>query len=204
MSPVYDGRVQWTGDNPFIYVQGAGATDWTALALYFRIAAGGAGHGHAILVLEHPYEPERPGTRRCLTDAPDLWADLERRFVRRFPLFRPAGAALDCVEVVAGAQFDRETTPGGADHLERGCSDGRELALHWYGLRTPIAVAQDPSESATGQHVMLAVFRPATSAEIRVDGAALPGQVIDRDFLGGRHPSAALALSETWIDPRNG
>lgn len=204
MSPVYNGPVQWTGDNPFIYLRGDGATDWTALALYFRIAAGSAGHGHAILVLEHPYEPERAGTRRCLTDAPDVWADLERRFVRRFPLFRPAGAALDRVEVVIGTQFDRETTPDGANHFERARSEGHELALHWHGLRTPIAVAQEPSESATGQHVMLAVFRTAASAEIRVDGGALPGQVIERDFLGGRHPSAALALSETWIDPGNG
>ena len=55
--------------------------------------------------------------------------------------------------------------------------------------------------SATGRHQMYSVFVEAQRGMIAVNGAALPGNVIQRNFLDRRMSTAFLAFSETWITP---
>jgi hypothetical protein len=193
------GIVDWTGDNPFVYLKTDPSGDWSSLSLFFRVVASDKGRGNVMLVLEHPYDVERLGCRVCFTDNEPLARDLIERFVKRFGLFRPAHEALAKLEIIDNATFGTSHSYPGAvtEHAES--ADGRSASLTWRNLQTPFAADVPADQTQTGEHVMLSIFQPADSAEVIVDGTSLPGTTVERDFFGGRAQSAALAHSETWI-----
>lgn len=198
---VRQGVMDWTGDNPFVYLKTDPAGDWSSLSLYFRVAASDHGAGHAILVLDRPYEPGAVGAvRLCLTDNAPLARYLIDGFVRKFGLFRPAGQLLDDIPVVAGAVFHTEVSyPARHAEVAEVAAEGLRVALIWEGLGQAFAVDVPPEKSQTGIHEMFSVFHPATSARVEVNGTPLPGTTVDRDFFDRRAQSAALAHSETWV-----
>ena len=198
--PIRSGAVEWTGDNPFIYLKEDPERDWSALSLFFRITASQHGVGHAMLVLEDPNGVDDRATRRLLTDNLPLAEYLLGSFVKRFVLFRPF-QGWEQLEVVEDARFS--TDAGDRNWLEHATSADGSLtaAMRWSGLGTPTAVDLAPTMSATGEHEMFSVFRTAESASVEIDGRALAGHTIERDFLNSRSQSAALALSETWVNP---
>lgn len=199
MTTVRAGVVDWTGDNPFVYLKTDPAGDWSSLSLFFRVVCSDKGRGNVILVLENPYEADRGGVRACFTDNEPLARDLIERFVKRFGLFRPAHAALSRLEMVTDASFGvRHDYPGLVTEYAETPS-GRSASLTWRGLQAAFAADVPADQTQTGEHVMLSIFQPATSAEVVVDGMALAGSTVERDFFGGRAQSAALAHSETWI-----
>src|SRR4051812_18927162 len=89
--PVLPGNVEWSGDNPFIYLSGDGTTEnWATLATFFRIAVSPHGAGCVTIVLEDPYGTDgRTGHGLCISDNDELARYLIDAFVSRFPLFRP-------------------------------------------------------------------------------------------------------------------
>ncbi|MDI3325198.1 NAD-dependent dehydratase [Pontibacterium granulatum] len=200
MNSIRTGKVDWTGDNPFIYLKTDPKGDWSSLSLYFRIAASDYGRGQAILVLENPYQKEDTNAvRLCLTDNLELARYLVDQFVRRFGLFRPA-VALDTLEYVADARF--ETLADYPAHVtERATSDSHNLQIDmiWKDLQDTFAVALPPAETQTGEHEMFCVFQPASSACVEINGQAITGQTVERDFLDRIAQSAALANSESWV-----
>ena len=92
-----------------------------------------------------------------------------------------------------------EMTPDAYAVEVASASTGRAASMRWSDLHDPFAVALPPAESATGGHEMFSVFRLASAVHLVVDGATLPGSPVKRMFLGREGPSAALALSETWV-----
>ena len=48
------GRVEWSGENPGIYLKTAGGTAYSTLALFFRVVLSPFGRGHAAIVLGEP------------------------------------------------------------------------------------------------------------------------------------------------------
>ena len=200
MNSIRTGKVDWTGDNPFIYLKTDSEGDWSSLSLYFRIAASDYGRGEAILVLENPYQKEDSNAvRQCLTDNLELAQYLIEKFVRRFGLFR-AAVALDNLEYISDATFKTE-----ADYpSQQACtaysqSTDTTLSMVWKGLADPFAVALPPAETQTGEHEMFAIFQPASSAMVEVNGKPLAGTTVERDFLNRIAQSAALANSESWV-----
>jgi hypothetical protein len=194
------GKVDWTGDNPFIYLKNDQDSDWSCLALFFRIVASDHGRGSVILVLENPYEEEAEGTRVCMTDNPELSKYLLEEFVKKFGLFRPCGALLDRIEVISESEFLTEADyPSRHTEKAKNMTRNMEISLVWEGLKSPFAVSLPKSESQTSAHQMLSVFQPASAAHILVNGDRLQGNTVDRDFFGGRAQSASLAHSESWI-----
>ncbi len=198
--PVRPGTVEWTGDNPFIYLKTDLDRDWSSLSLFFRITASRHGVGHAMLILERPFEPAAGAARLLFCDNEPLATFLRDEFFARFALFRPFDG-WEGVDTLAGAWF--ESAPGERDWTERARSaDGaRTASMTWTGLSDPFAVDLPPKLSSTGEHEMFSVFRTAASGSVTVDGRTLDGGTVERDFLNGRSQSAALALSETWIAP---
>ncbi len=199
MDYVRKGKVDWTGDNPPIYLKTDPAGNWTTLSLFFRVNGSDHGRGNMILVLQDPYgEQAGQSVRLCVTDNAPLAQYLLDDFVRKFVLFRPAKRALDDLEIISGATFSTE-----ADYprhvTEIANFGGRQVAMRWNDMQDMFAVAQPPKDSATGIHEMFSVFQPAGSAAVLVDGIALPGQTVERDFFDRRTQSAALAHSESWI-----
>jgi len=200
MSSIRTTKVDWTGDNPFIYLKTDPEGDWTSLSLYFRIAASDHGRGEVILVLENPYQKEDDrAVRQCFTDNLPLAQYLVENFVRRFGLFRPA-VALDQLVYTADACFTTQATyPEQQVCSARSSSSGDTLSMIWRGLGEPIAAALPPEETQTGEHEMFAIFQPASSAAVEVNGKALAGTTVERDFMNRIAQSAALANSESWV-----
>src|SRR5690606_12810194 len=68
-SPVNPGRVEWSGENPGIYLKDASG-NWQALAVFFRVVTSPLGRGAGVLVLGAPGDtanhPRAPNV--CLTD----------------------------------------------------------------------------------------------------------------------------------------
>lgn len=198
---VRQGKVEWSGENPFIYLKTEPDGDWSVLALSFRVTVSDHGLGHTILVLEDPYRQDASGdlVRFCITDNVAMASFLVDGFVRNFEVFRRA-VALESVVYLEGSRFRRAAE---GDRYTESCrgADGREVELAWEGAGAPFAVDVPPARSGTGRHEMFSVFRTAQDASVTVDGRRLPGQPVTRDFFGGRSRSAGLAFSETWVLP---
>ncbi|MEV0669339.1 hypothetical protein [Mycobacterium sp. NPDC050441] len=194
---VLPGKVDWTGDNPFIYLKTDPEGDWSSLSLFFRITASDHGTGHLTLVVTDPYDSER-ASALGLTDNAALARFLIEDFVSKFALFRPTNA-LESVKLHTNAEFSKEVTDTYRVETARDSLSGVEVAMRWERLQASFAVHQPAAESGTGRHEMLSVFLPAGSAYVTVDGAPLPGAAVERDFFGSRAQSAGLALSESWV-----
>lgn len=197
---VRPGAVDWTGDNPFIYLKTHSEGEYTCLALFFRIALSEYGPGQAMLVLESPYDARDDRARRvCLTNNATLARYLIDAFVKRFALFRPCGPLLDEMPIVAGATFAAED-PDGRTHIERASApDGTRLSMRWEQLSEPFMADVPANLTQTGTHEMFSVFQPAGTARIEVNGQRVAGHTSERDFFGRSAQSAALAYSETWV-----
>lgn len=202
---VRPGPVEWTGDNPFIYLKTDAAGDWSSLSLYFRIALSPFGPGQAMLVLEAPYDAQAPAAARVmLTDNQRMGRYLLDEFVRHFMLFRPSANLLKRLEIVDDAVF--ESQADARQHTQVARSPGKDVALEmrWTDLREPFMATVPAQMTQTGRHEMYTVFQPAGAATVRVDGRALPGTTVERDFFGGRAQSASLAHAETWVRAADG
>nr|WP_321327907.1 NAD-dependent dehydratase [Alcaligenes faecalis] len=201
MTGIKTGTLDWTGDNPFIYLKTDPEQDWSSLSLYFRIASSAYGSGQVILVLDKPYEDgEDSDTRLLITDNKPLAEYLVQDFVRHFGLFRKA-VALDKLQVLGDGVFQTVNRfPELVSESVTSASAGLTVELQWHQMTQPaICVDLPQSQTQTQKHEMMCVFHPAQQARVLINGTALPGNTIERDFNGSRAQSASLANSETWV-----
>lgn len=200
MDGIKTGQLDWTGDNPFIYLKTNEQEDWSSLSLYFRIASSAYGQGKVILVLDQPYQHNPSNLNRVvLTDNLALARYLITDFVRHFALFRQA-VALDELRYIEDAQFSTQNHFP-QQHIETAYSPSLNMRvdLVWHDLQQAICVDLPAHLTQTQKHEMMCVFHPALRAQVLINGDALPGQTIERDFNATRAQSASLANSETWV-----
>ena len=199
-SPVIPGSVVWSGDNPGIYLQDDKG-EWQSLAVYFRVVTSPHGSGSGIVLLGAPRAASGwPASQNlCIATNQPLLRWLVSDFVAKFASFRGMAGLQNMTYMAAtsastsgdGSSFHEETLEGA----------GVSASLRWEDLSAPFAADVPPAQSATGEHRMLSVFVEAQRASIRVNGMALPGKIIERDFLGRRMKTSFLAFCETWIAP---
>ena len=201
MTGIKTGTLDWTGDNPFIYLKTDAEQDWSSLSLYFRIASSDFGSGQAILVLDNPYEVGNgTETRLMVTDNQPLAEYLLAEFVRHFGLFRKA-VALDHLKIVADGVFTTTNRfPNVVVESVASQGAGVTIDMQWHDMQqAAICVDLPQSQTQTQKHEMMCVFHPAQSAQVLINGEALQGTTVERDFNGTRAQSASLANSETWV-----
>ena len=198
------GRVEWSGENPGIYLKNDPAgTRYDVLALFFRVVLSPYGRGHAGLVLGAPDEvrgwPKVPNL--IMTDNQRLMRRIVDGWVTRMPTFigkagLDAMTWLDCDSV--------EKRPGDLKgrYSETLRGSGVTLELIWRDMGPPLPVEVTKENSATKAHEMYSVFLEAKAAEVRINGTKLRGQVADRQFFGRTMSTAFLAFSETWVTPQ--
>ncbi len=200
-TPVNPGRVEWSGENPGIYLKHSQDGDWATLAIFFRVVLSPHGRGHTMIVLERPDEAagHPQAANLCLTDNQRLSRYLVEEFMSRFPSFRDRAG----LGAMTWLGLDTVVTGGDMKHhySETACGGGVETAMTWKRLGEPFAVEVTPAQSATGAHDMYSVFFEAADAEVRVDGRRLGGKVVSRQFFGRTMSTAFLAVSETWVTP---
>lgn len=197
------GRVDWSGENPGIYLKSDPASDaYDTLALFFRVVLSPYGRGHAAIVLGAPDQargwPDVPNL--IMTDNQRMMRWIVDGWVQKMPTFvaKPGLKAmtwLDCNAV--------EKRPGDLKtrYSESLRGSGVTLQMIWTDIGDPVPVEVTKENSATKAHEMYSVFLEAKSAQVILNGTPLPGQVADRQFFGRKMSTAFLAFSETWVTP---
>lgn len=200
-SPLNPGTVDWSGENPGIYLREREDTPWLALSVFFRVVLSPHGRGTGIVVLGAPGEargfPDVPNL--CVGDNDKLMRWLVAEFVSKFGAFRGM-AGLGAMPYLKLARAETQAE-GRRYYEETVAANNAEVRLRWENLGDPVAADVPVALSATQGHQMYSVFQSAERGTITINGNALPGRATMRDFLGRRMSTAFLAFSETWIRP---
>lgn len=201
--PVNPGKVEWSGDNPGIYLKETDDGDWRRLSVYFNIVLSPYGRGKAIVVLNEPDQAiGLDGGNVCITDNPDMTEYLLENFLRKFPTFKGrAGLQHMTMQTLKGSKTSGDAKPGGW-YEETLWSHTTRLSMNWQKIGQPFAVEVSAEQSATGEHDMYSMFLEAGDGSISIDNKELIGKVVKRPFFGISMSSAFLAFSETWVTPQ--
>lgn len=203
VSPINPGQVEWSGENPGIYLQDREDGPWTTLATFFRIVASGHGRGHALILLEAPTRDDHPtdACNICIADNMPLAKYLVTDFVAKFPSFSVGRPALRTLryEPLTDVASEGDAIGFYAEHVR---SDSFAISLKWEELGQPIAMHMPVELTGTREHEMYSVLVESRRASITVNGRILPGRLGPRSQASLRTTSAFLYFSETWVRPR--
>ena len=198
--PINPGRVDWSGENPGMYLKETQEGPFVTLISFFRVVTSPHGKGHAAFMLLDPQGDGRSRGRPnlCLTDNEPLADYLRRGFVAHFGAFRNA-KGLDSVQYQPGWDFVAGGN-GASAHTEWFRSSAGQVNLTWSDLSEPFLVEFDRERSATGKHEMISLFFDARAASATINGKGVSGRPFPREFAGRKDSSTAfLAFSETWV-----
>ncbi len=192
----FPGTVDWSGENPGIFLKSNPAGPFTTLASFFRVILSPLGRGHALVLVQPPNEYLRTAAT-CLTDNEPLARWLVADFVSKFGAFQ----GVDGLAHMAYRKIDSVESSGDPRNIYSETVKAGDLtvALTWSGLGLPFCFANPPELSATGRHHMPSLFIGCLDASIQVNGKRLPGSPIPREVAGRKITSAMLAFAETWV-----
>ena len=199
--PVTPGTVDWTGENPGILLTRPDGS-FSAMALFFRVAWSPAGSGQLLLLYGTPHNVEAtPGAPNLLLgDNADLADYLMENFIGKLAAFREA-APFHAVTYQPATAIRTSGDPMSHRYTETVASPETCVELVWEDLEPPRALELTPDQTGTKEHVMFTLLVPAKSAQIIVDGHALPGEVGTRVQAGMETTTAFLYFAETWVIP---
>jgi hypothetical protein len=197
---IQPGEVDWSGENPGMYLRASAAGPFVTLISFFRVVLSPHGKGHAAFMLFDPFGDGRGADKPnlCITDNEPLAEYLRKGFVAHFGAFKGA-SGLERLRVVPGWDF---IASGDAKsvHTEWFRSVVGQVQLTWGGLEDSYYLRLPKEKSATGKHVLLSLFVDSREAGATINGVAAPGRAFPREFAGKADASTAfLAFSETWL-----
>ena len=198
------GRVDWSGENPGIYLkEHESDANYATLALFFRVALSPYGRGHAAIVLGAPEVSSGCPhvSNLIMTDNQRLMRWIVDGWVCKMPTFI-SRAGLDAMTWLDCDSVEKRPSNLKSRYSETLRGSGVTLEMIWRDIGPPLPVEVTKENSATKEHEMYSVFLEARDAEVRINGTALPGAVADRQFFGRTMSTAFLAFSETWITPQ--
>lgn len=198
-SPIHPGPVDWTGENPGIYLKDSQDGPWTGLMTFFRIVWSPHGMGHGAVVLDQPgVEKGLPEAHNfCITDNQPLARFLVAEFFSNFMSFR-VSPGIKAMSYLPLTEVRRAGDPR-TKYQEIVKSTDFEVVMTWDRLGTPYAVDMPPHKGPTKKHEMYSLFVDAADASVTINGRPLRGRVVERDFAGTRKSTAFLAFSESWM-----
>jgi hypothetical protein len=90
--PINPGSIDWSGENPGMYLKDKADGPFVSLISYFRVVHSAHGKGHAAFMLLDPYGAGRSAARPnvCLTDNEPLAEYVKKGFVSFFGAFKGA------------------------------------------------------------------------------------------------------------------
>ena len=198
-SPFHRGEVDWSGDNPGIYLKADPDGPYLSLMVWFRVALSPHGPGHVLVLLENPSQAGAPPgiANFCIADNLPLARYLIENFCKKFGVFRGAAAFAGLPFIpMAGHETSGDMKTSSTVVVR---AENLEVRLVWDKLGKPFAADVLPEKSATGEHEMYSVFVESHDASIHVNDRRLNGRPQLRDFMGRQAMSAFLACSETWV-----
>ena len=199
--PVTPGTVDWTGENPGILLKDQ-AGDFSAMALFFRVAWSPVGQGQVLLLYGNPGQArgatERPNV--LLADNMELASFLKESFIGKLAAFRNA-PAFEGLPIKQAQAVRSSGDPMSHRYSETVVGEGLAIEMIWEDLQAPRALELSPDQVGTGEHTMFTLLVPAGNARIIVNGIELPGEVGERVQAGFKTTTAFLYFSETWVIP---
>lgn len=202
---VAPGIVDWTGENPGILLRQTPDGPFSAMALFFRIAWSPVGQGQVLLLYSQPDKQGPAGEtgNALMSDSAPLADYLITNFIGRLAAFRDAPAFAGLTRLMA-QRFRASGDPMGRRYSESASAEGLNVELAWEDLEAPRMLELTPDLVGTKMHHMTTLLVPARSAQILVNGSALPGQPGRRVQAGFETSTAFLYFSETWVLPADG
>jgi hypothetical protein len=199
-SPINPGRVDWTGENPGIYLKREQEGPWTGLATFFRVVYSPHGMGCGVLLLDQPaVERGLPEVQNfCISDNEALARYLVENFFSSFASFR-VSPGVKAITYLAATHVERAGDTR-VRYQEIVRSKDLEVVMTWAGLGQPYAVDMPPEKGPTKRHQMYSLFIDSSEATVTVNGRPLAGRVAVRDFADTKKSTAFLAFSESWMD----
>jgi len=197
--PINPGTVDWSGENPGMYLKEAADGPFVTLISFFRVVLSPHGRGHAAFMFLDPHgDGKTPGKANiCVTDNEPLARYLTDHFIAKFAAFRNI-PALSSFRIEKGSNFvtsgDARTT-----YTESFKSETGQISLTWEPLGDVFFVEMPKERSATGQHEMFSLFVTASGIQVSINGKGVAGRPFPRDVAGKTSSTAFLAFSETWI-----
>ena len=198
-SPIHPGKVDWTGENPGIYLKDTQDGPWTGLMTFFRIVYSPHGLGHGVVVLDQPGVEKGPPEVQnfCITDNEPLARFLVGEFFSKFMSFRVSpGIKQISYLPLTEVRRDGDTR---SRYREIVKSKDLEVVMTWDKLGAPYAVDMPPENGPTKLHEMYSLFIDAQDASVTINGRKLRGRVMQRDFADTKKSTAFLAFSESWM-----
>jgi hypothetical protein len=196
---VQPGEVDWSGENPGMYLKETPEGSFVTLVSFFRVVASPYGRGHALVLLEAPllHRSLPEALNVCVTDNDALARYLVTNFAAHFGAFKGA-EALPYMEYVPleGVAASGDTRSAYMEWIK---GPGVEVTLSWEDLGEPFMVNIPKEKSATGKHTLHSLFVDARRVTTTVNGRSLKGKPVSREFAGRQSSTAFLAYSETWI-----
>lgn len=194
------GAVDWSGENPGMYLKETADGPFVTLISFFRVVTSPHGKGHAAFILQDPRgsgkDADRPNL--CITDNEPLAQYVRDGFVAKFGAFKGA-TGLPGVRMVPGWDF-QPSGNGTTTHVEWFRSTLGQVCLTWRELSAPFMVEMPRDKSATGHHEMFSLFVDAHAVDVSINGRGVKGKPFPREFAGKSDSSTAfLAFSETWV-----
>ena len=197
--PLVQGTVDWSGENPGMYLKESPDGPYVTLLSFFRVVLSPHGRGTALLLLQSPQVEKPPASapNLCITDNEPLGRYLVDDFAVHFAAFKGQPG-------MRGLEFRKLTASVASGDPRRAYSetlraDGLDIRLTWEGLGEPFGLVMPPEKMATGRHVMLSLHVGAERGVATVNGRVLPGKAMPREVAGRKITTAFLAFSETWI-----
>ena len=197
--PINPGTVDWSGENPGMYLRESVDGPFVTLISFFRVVLSPHGRGHAAFLL---LDPAGAGTSSaspnlCITDNEPLARYLCDGFVRHFAAFKGA-VGLASVRFQRGSDFIA-TGDARTSYTETFTSEQGSVRLTWAPLGEAFMVELPQEKSATGQHEMFSLFVNASGVAVSIDGHGVAGRPFPREMAGKASSTAFLAFSETWV-----
>ncbi len=197
--PIHAGEVDWSGENPGIYLKEDPEGPWTGLMCFYRVVYSPHGMGSGVVVLDEPnIEKGRPDVDNfCICDNEPLAKYLVAHFFSNFAAFK-VSAGIRALSYLPLTSLEREgDTHSTYSEIVR--SGDLEVRMTWGGLGDAYAVNMPAALGATKKHDMYSFFVDAKQATVSIDGRLLRGKLTNRNCGGTAKSSAFLAFSETWI-----
>jgi hypothetical protein len=198
--PINPGEVDWSGENPGMYLKETADGPFVTLVSFFRVVLSPHGKGHAAFLFQDPHgngkDHKKPNL--CLTDNEPLAAYLRANFVAFFGAFKGT-PALNNYRTEPAWDF-MATGDGSTTHTEWFRSAAGQVNLTWEELGAPFIVEMPKEKSATGKHEMFSLFVESPRVRATINGKGVAGKAFPREFAGKKDSSTAfLAFSETWV-----
>ena len=197
--PINPGTVDWSGENPGMYLKEAADGPFVTLISFFRAVLSPHGRGHAAFLFQDPHgDGKKPGKPNvCVTDNEPLARYLKDHFVAHFAPFRGVPALSNCrFEKGSGFLSSGDARSTYTEHFR---DDSGEVRLTWEPLGDVFMVEMPKEKSATGQHEMFSLFVNAGGVRVAIQGKGVAGSPFPREIAGKASSTAFLAFSETWV-----